>query len=875
MGLLFCNGNIVVLLFCMMTMDVQVVEENKAEETTIKQVDNKVVLEVVEEQATHEENRAEEAPIQQVDDSVVLEVAEEQVTHEENITAETPVKQVDDKIVLDAVEEQAAPEENVVEVVEEQATHEENSAEETSIKQVDDTTVVEVFEKQATHEKNKVAKKADDKHVVEKAVSEELQDISEKLVFEKAVVKSKFELDFDAEILETNENEIEKPSKKVSVVSSTVLSTSPGGTKSLKVGLKETKVQSENMWDIYDDEDDIKSSPKLVDWKMHSEEETLNFYDHHMDEQDEHDDHDEEQQVRNPIIEQNYSNLDTEDLRLIIQSRDEQINSLHDQLLKAVRGDASIIGQLDGIDVDMRDAKIVSLAKKVRHLTLALEHEKSKYSKLSKEKSVNSHKKVVKHHVEKPACSPQKPNQIDILKGKVEELQERADSMRRRLEHSKTEVKRLKFVLQKEIGDNAELDRILGDLSVATSEDSTAWKGRAEKIVLLKSKLKRAHEQIDQLRSNTSEENHGSKNRVNVDKRAQEDIRHIEHERRQAMEKLADEYELMEDQLTESKRLSQSLRARAKVVEGENKRYKEQMTVLLSKTKNDDTLVDALRNENERIKRDLVRNREKIGRLEQDTTSTSAYEELHHHSSSQGAQLERQSQLISKMRSEMERIKRNASKKIVDNSQEQLDVQAYSVNNKLLQVENQRLGELIDLFKRKLEQSVLEKEHAITHCNRIERSKVELERQLGNIRQGGRKRQPPADQLSELRDRYALLAEEYRSFKSQNVEKLSQKEEEIKILRDMGVEVKSAYERAISEMKRQVQQTAAEAHSRLIQSDSRVDDVLVSQLATDNEYLRKELNGMHHRAAIPPRLSPVRSMSLMESPRYLNSKILR
>ena len=80
-------------------------------------------------------------------------------------------------------------------------------------------------------------------------------------------------------------------------------------------------------------------------------------------------------------------------------------------------------------------------------------------------------------------------------------------------------------------------------------------------------------------------------------------------------------------------------------------------------------------------------------------------------------------------------------------------------------------------------------------------------------------------------------------------------DEEIKILREMGVEVKSAYEKAISEMKRQVQQTAVEAHTKLTQSDSRVDEVLVSQLATDNEYLRKELSGMHHkqRTAVPPR----------------------
>ena len=75
-------------------------------------------------------------------------------------------------------------------------------------------------------------------------------------------------------------------------------------------------------------------------------------------------------------------------------------------------------------------------------------------------------------------------------------------------------------------------------------------------------------------------------------------------------------------------------------------------------------------------------------------------------------------------------------------------------------MENERLGELCELFKQKLEQAVSDRERAFGRCKALERSKVELERQLGNIRTGGRKRQPAADEISQLRDKYALLAEE-------------------------------------------------------------------------------------------------------------------
>jgi DNA anti-recombination protein RmuC len=119
-----------------------------------------------------------------------------------------------------------------------------------------------------------------------------------------------------------------------------------------------------------------------------------------------------------------------------------------------------------------------------------------------------------------------------------------------------------------------------------------------------------------------------------------------------------------------------------------------------------------------------------------------------------------------------------------------------------------------------------------------------------------------ADQFAELRDKLALQVEENRSLRVSSAQTIAQKDEEIKILREMGIEIKSAYERAIAEMKRQVGATAVEAQKRISNSETKMDDALLSQLTRDNEYLRDELRDIRQRSSnTATLLSPVYNRS--------------
>ena len=107
---------------------------------------------------------------------------------------------------------------------------------------------------------------------------------------------------------------------------------------------------------------------------------------------------------------------------------------------------------------------------------------------------------------------------------------------------------------------------------------------------------------------------------------------------------------------------------------------------------------------------------------------------------------------------------------------------------------------------------------------------MELERRLGNINVGGRKRQPPADQFQSLKDKLALQVEENEAVKESARQSLATKDREIAIMREMAGEVAATYEQAISRMKRQVKQTAGQAQARVIHSEVSTDAAMLSQL---------------------------------------------
>jgi len=544
-----------------------------------------------------------------------------------------------------------------------------------------------------------------------------------------------------------------------------------------------------------------------------------------------------------------FTNYDNNQKQL--EEKNRQIESLQAQLMT--------LGSQNG-----ESSKVVSLAKKNRSLNVSLEKERSKVKKLENQ-VCELNKEVFEISQAKEKC-PQSQvlgtsGNNNSSSSKVADLEIKCDQMRQRVLKATNEAKKLKRLLAQEVGEGPELVGLLQSMASTSNADDPdlagSWRGRAQKIILLKEKLKRAHSQLARSQGLGTPE---SKLRpTNVDEKAALQLRSMEFDKRVIMEKLARENEELQSEMASVKRSGNAAKARAKVLENENKRHKEQLKILLKKTENDNALVDALRKEVDRLKHDAIMYRDRSRELEQNTTSTFAFEELKQHSLGQAAQIERQSKILAKMRAEVDRIRKVASSDIVKQTNDELDNQAHAVKSQLLQVENDRLSELVDLFKSKLERAVLDRQSALSKCKTLERSKVELERRLGNIHALRPKRQVRADQLSEMQDRIKIMEEECRSLKNSTKQALAQKDEEINILRELGREIKQAYEKALQSMKQHVERTALAAAQRFQAADSHVDNSLLDDLTADNEILRNQLRDRSLSPTRDKALSPTRS----------------
>ena len=156
-------------------------------------------------------------------------------------------------------------------------------------------------------------------------------------------------------------------------------------------------------------------------------------------------------------------------------------------------------------------------------------------------------------------------------------------------------------------------------------------------------------------------------------------------------------------------------------------------------------------------------------------------------------------------------------------------------------MENDRLTELSEMFKNKMESGKRRYEKAEMKERELERRCVELERRLGNISHGGLKRQPPADQFQALKDKLALQIEENEALKMSYRGALNSKDDELRILRALTEQQQSVYERAIKDVRAQVKLTAGQAQARIIQTQAKTDGRMMDQLQADNDHLRAQL----------------------------------
>ncbi|XP_049654930.1 coiled-coil domain-containing protein 13 [Accipiter gentilis] len=279
------------------------------------------------------------------------------------------------------------------------------------------------------------------------------------------------------------------------------------------------------------------------------------------------------------------------------------------QLQKKIQEDRLALLGASALAGDVAATKIVELAKKNREITAETESEKAKVKQLNnkvKELERELQTAIEKIHSLGGGDAEIKQSTLKMIEEnlaespKVKALQEKlttanfkAMEYRNQLQSAKQELKMTQKLLANEVGEDVNIQSLL--------TNSGSWRGRAQQILVLQSKVRELENQLGQNKTRTSLSEIDEELLALTDPRklsAQEKnllkIRSLEKEKKETLEKLTGEHDALQKSHEEVKKKLDASKARNKVLCSEVKTLKEQIVTLLEKGKHDDELIDAL-----------------------------------------------------------------------------------------------------------------------------------------------------------------------------------------------------------------------------------------------------------------------------------------
>uniref|UniRef100_A0A8C6S5L7 Coiled-coil domain containing 13 n=2 Tax=Nannospalax galili TaxID=1026970 RepID=A0A8C6S5L7_NANGA len=291
-------------------------------------------------------------------------------------------------------------------------------------------------------------------------------------------------------------------------------------------------------------------------------------------------------------------------LHKLLKERDFEIKHLK----KKIEEDRFAFTGTTGMAGDLVATKIVELSKKNRGLMAESESAKARVKQLTNRiQELELELQMVPARppakqatdVGAKASRNQKGDRAMLETTEVKALQDRLAAMnlkmsdlRNQIQSVKQELRMAQKVLANEVGEDVNIQQLL-------SSPGT-WRGRAQQILVLQSKVRELEKQLGQ-RQSKSVGLACDERLANSDPRklsAQEKnllrIRSLERDKQESWEKLASERDTLQTELEALKKKFEGMRSRNKVLSSEAKTLRSQMMTLVEKGRHDDELIDTL-----------------------------------------------------------------------------------------------------------------------------------------------------------------------------------------------------------------------------------------------------------------------------------------
>uniref|UniRef100_A0A8D2DEE0 Coiled-coil domain containing 13 n=1 Tax=Sciurus vulgaris TaxID=55149 RepID=A0A8D2DEE0_SCIVU len=186
---------------------------------------------------------------------------------------------------------------------------------------------------------------------------------------------------------------------------------------------------------------------------------------------------------------------------------------------------------------------------------------------------------------------PETP-EVKALKDRLATMSLKMSDLRNQVQSVKQELRITQKVLASEVGEDVNIQQLL-------SSPGT-WRGRAQQILVLQSKVRELEKQLGQAGSRSagtaSDELsiYPNPKKLSAQEKNLLRIRNLEREKQEGWEKLAGERDTLQKELEELRKKSEGVKSRNKVLSSEVKTLRSQMGTLVEKGRHDDELIDAL-----------------------------------------------------------------------------------------------------------------------------------------------------------------------------------------------------------------------------------------------------------------------------------------